>query len=101
MTTTTNQRFNLSTRTKATGRIKGMSHRSPLNLTVDAVLHLGNAEEIAALKVAIAERLVEAETNRDQNRRRFNRTNTRNAANALVNAETVVAALTAAARRLA
>ena len=94
-------KFDLSTRSKANGRIAGMTSRSPLNRTVDSVLINGNADEIAALKVAIATRLIEATATRDFNRKRFNRTNTRNAATALINADTVLAALTSAANRLA
>lgn len=93
-------KFDLNTRTVANGRIKGMSSRSPLNRTVDSVLANNQADEVAELKTAIANRLTEAEETRTSALRKFSRLNTAKAGNALVNADVTIASLKAAQRRL-
>ena len=98
---TSNNSFNLSTKPTANGRISGMSNRSPLNKTIDALLHNGSVEEIIELKRAIEARIKEVEATRLICLKRFSRTNTRNSANAFRNADITLAALTSAVKRIA
>jgi len=98
--TTHPAKFNLSTKATANGRISGMSNRSPLNKTIDGFLHIGSVEEILDLKKAIEAKIQEAEASRTLALKRFNRTNTRNHANALRNSDINLAALMAAHKRI-